>query len=248
MAAFKQVAVIDFEYQSQVGPDDDRPTLPKPLCLVAYLLDENLNLVRVVRQWFDEFGLAPPFDVGPDTVAVAYSAWAECQCFLQLGWELPENILDLHTAYLAVSNVLRPAHEKKIRVKKDLIHACFAYGIEGWSAYDKTTIASDIGAGLWRKHGKENCLGYNEEDVKRTTDLLRAMLRDRLRPIDPVRVIAWSDFSRNASGESRRGECRALGDGARAQGAGARGSSARVRPDVGRPALRGRSSAAPSRS
>jgi hypothetical protein len=27
MVAFKQIAVIDFEYQSQAGPDDDRPIL-----------------------------------------------------------------------------------------------------------------------------------------------------------------------------------------------------------------------------
>jgi hypothetical protein len=49
----------------------------------------------VVRQWFDEFGSSPPFVVGPDTVVVAYSAWAEMQCFMQLGWALPEHVLDL---------------------------------------------------------------------------------------------------------------------------------------------------------
>ena len=68
---FGSVVVCDFEYK--VAPGD----LPDVLCMVAYVLDENLRHVRTVRLWRGEFGSKPPFDVGPDSLFVAYSAWAE---------------------------------------------------------------------------------------------------------------------------------------------------------------------------
>src|SRR5215475_6079436 len=58
--------------------------------------------------WRGEFGPAPPFDVGSNTLFVAYTAWAEMTCFMTLGWKFPTHIFDLHTAYLAASNILLP--------------------------------------------------------------------------------------------------------------------------------------------
>jgi hypothetical protein len=92
---FAQEVVIDFEYE--IGPD----LLPIVLCMIAYVLDENLRHVRTIRLWRGEFGTTPPFDIGPDTLIVAYSAWAEMTCFKVLGWTFPVHIFDLHTAYLA---------------------------------------------------------------------------------------------------------------------------------------------------
>ena len=63
---------------------------------------------RTVRLWRGEFGAEPPFDIGPDTLFVAYSAWAELTCFMTLGWKFPEHVFDQHTAYLAASNILLP--------------------------------------------------------------------------------------------------------------------------------------------
>ena len=95
---FASIVVCDFEYEATAGE------LPKVLCMVAYLLGENLRHARTVRMWRGDFGTAPPFDVGADTLFVAYSAWAEMTCFMTLGWKFPVHIFDLHTAYLA-SNV-----------------------------------------------------------------------------------------------------------------------------------------------
>src|SRR5262249_3217399 len=77
---FKFIHVADFEYEIAPGG------LPVVLCLVVYVLDEFLRHIRTIRLWRDEFGSAPPFDIGPDTLFVAYSAWAEMACFLVLGW------------------------------------------------------------------------------------------------------------------------------------------------------------------
>ena len=82
--------------------------LPVVLCMVAYVLNENLQHVRTIRLWRGEFGPTPPFDIGDDTLFVAYSAWAELTCFMTLGWKFPTHVFDLHTAYLAASNVLAP--------------------------------------------------------------------------------------------------------------------------------------------
>src|SRR4029077_1153712 len=99
---FKAVVVCDFEYEVTEGD------LPNVLCMVAFVLDERLRHVRTIRMWRGEFGARPPFDTGPDTLVVAYAAWAELQCFMVLGWAFPTHVLDLHAAYLATSNILRP--------------------------------------------------------------------------------------------------------------------------------------------
>ena len=76
--------------------------------MVAHVLDEHLEHVRTIKLWRGEFGSSPPFDIGPDALFVAYSAWAEMQCFKVLGWAFPIHVFDQHTAYLAASNLLLP--------------------------------------------------------------------------------------------------------------------------------------------
>ena len=90
---FSSVVVADFEYEVTAGD------LPIPLCMVAYVLDGNLQHVRTIRMWRGDFGKTPPFDIGADALFVAYSAWAEMTCFKQLGWQFPVHVFDQHTAY-----------------------------------------------------------------------------------------------------------------------------------------------------
>ena len=88
MSNFATVVVCDFEYEVADGE------LPDVLCMVAHVLDENLRHVRTIKLWRDEFGAEPPFDIGPDALFVAYSAWAEMTCFKVLGWRFPVHIFD----------------------------------------------------------------------------------------------------------------------------------------------------------
>src|SRR5262245_12932904 len=121
---FSTIVVLDFEYEVGAG------ALPKPLCMVAEVLDEHLLPIRTLRLWRDQFGPTPPFNLDPNTLFVAYSAWAEMTCFQVLDWKFPTFVFDQHTAYLAASNILLPhepdAARKKLR--KGLAHACRAYG------------------------------------------------------------------------------------------------------------------------
>ena len=197
MRRFRSVVVCDFEYEVAPG------NLPHVLCMVAYVLDENFQHVRTARLWCGDFGSAPPFDVGPDTLFVAYSAWAELTCFMQLGWQFPAHVFDLHTAYLAASNILLPydPDEERKKQQKRLPDACRAYAIDGWEHIDKGTIAQDIGEGRWRDHGREAVFEYCEEDVRASAELFRRMLRgwsSRLEPANLDLVLHWSNYSAKA--------------------------------------------------
>jgi DNA polymerase I len=198
MSNFQTIVVCDFEYESADGD------LPNVLCMVADVLDENLQHVRTVQLWRGGFGIAPPFDIGPDSLFVAYSAWAEMTCFMQLGWKFPVHIFDQHTACLAASDILLPHsyddNEMRKRPRKRLPDACRAYGIEGWERIDKDTIAADIGAGNWQKYGREGVFDYCAEDVRMSVKLLREQLRGRPRlpPADVMRVLHWSNYSAKA--------------------------------------------------
>jgi DNA polymerase family A len=198
MSNFARVVVADFEYEVHDGE------LPRVLCLVAYVLDENLQHIDTIWKWRGEFDTRPPFDVGPDTLFVAYSAWAEMTCFMMLGWKFPTHIFDLHTAYLAASNILRPQTDDLYKKpRKRLPDACKAYGLEGWERLEKTEIARDIGEGRWHVHGRERVFEYCEEDVRMSTSLLVEQLRGRfdargcaiLPPADVARVLYWSNYS-----------------------------------------------------
>lgn len=190
---FRNTVVLDFEYEIEDGG------LPYVLSMVAYVLDENLQHVRTIRLWRGDFGSKPPFDIGPNTLIVGYSLWAEMICFLVLGWNLPVNVYDLHTAFLSVSNILLPYAPDEVRKKdrKRLSDACKRYGITGWEELDKAEISKDIGEGRWRQHGRETVLKYNEEDVRASTLLLRRQLTGYglYKPVDPGRVLYWSEYS-----------------------------------------------------
>jgi hypothetical protein len=199
MRYFQSIVVLDFEYEVEAGD------LPNVLCMVAYVLDEHLRHVRTIRIWRGEFGSKPPFDTGPDTLIVAYAAWAELTCFQVLGWSFPENVYDLHAAYLATSNLLLPYNpdERRIKLRKGLSDACCAYGIDGWEALDKPTVAKDIGEGRWQKYGRAFVFDYCAEDTRASAKLLRRQLRGHASrpPVDVDRVLLWSRFSGRATAQ-----------------------------------------------
>ena len=190
---FRRYAVLDFEYEVVDGG------LPIVLCLVVYILDSNFRHIETIRRWRGEFGTSPPFPIDDDTLVVGYSLWAEMTCFMQLGWRFPKYALDLHTAYLSVSNILLPYNpdEKRIKQRKGLSYACCAYGIEGWEKIEKPEMARAIGEGRWREYGQPAVFDYCEEDVRNSAELLRRQLSGHrhFAPIDPQLVMDWSEYS-----------------------------------------------------
>ena len=181
--------------------------------MVAYVLDSNLRHVRTIRKWRGEFGPTPPFDIGPNTLFVAYSAWAEMTCFLALGWTFPVHIFDQHTAYLAASNVLYPYNpdEERKKQRKRLSDACRSYGVAGWENIDKEAIArtsvKDIGAITVNAAVFEYC----EEDVRAfdgaVPETATGISRYRARRRD-ARTVTGRTTAPRRSRRSKRAACR----------------------------------------
>jgi DNA polymerase I len=197
MNTFKSIIGCDFEYEVAAGG------LPHPLRMVAYELDGNGRLIRIIRLWRGEFGYSPPFDVGPDTLFIAYSAWAEMTCFQVLGWKFPVHIFDQHTAFIAASNILLPYEpdDKRSRPRRRLSDACRAYGIEGWEGIEKPAIAQAIGEGTWRGQYSEcETVHYCEEDTANTCRLFRRQVTgtEHYAPADVPLVLHWSNYSAKA--------------------------------------------------
>ena len=99
-ALFREIWVADFEFRADPGEH------PWPVCMVA----EEVKTGRVIRLWRNEL-LAlrrAPFDVGPNALFVAYFASAEFSCFLELGWQLPENVVDLYAEHRNETNGEKP--------------------------------------------------------------------------------------------------------------------------------------------
>ena len=100
LEVFREIWCVDFEFRADPG---ERPW---PVCMVA----QEVKTGKVIRLWRNEL-LAlsrAPFDVGTDTLFVAYFASAEFGCFLELGWPLPENVLDLYVEHRVETNGERP--------------------------------------------------------------------------------------------------------------------------------------------
>jgi len=89
--AADEIVSIDFEFSVLPGHR------PRVWCLAArehrsgrrYLIARD-ELLRMK---------SPPFDIGPRTIIVGYFLSAEMDCFLQLGWPCPANLLDLYVEF-----------------------------------------------------------------------------------------------------------------------------------------------------
>src|SRR6516225_4419548 len=93
---FREVWCVDFEFSA---PDGERPSIN---CMVA----REYRSKRLIRLWRDELERLDeaPFDVGPNSLFIAYYASAELGCFLILGWRLPARVLDLFVEFRRFTN------------------------------------------------------------------------------------------------------------------------------------------------
>ena len=149
---FNQSWAVDFEFSTGSDLNSD------PLCAVAIELRSN----QTVRMWREELRARPraPFDTGPNTVMVAYSATAELDCFLSLGWPQPCNIIDLYAEYLALNNPT-PLNQRK------LLHAMDAYGLVHMAPAEKEEMRKRaMTQTVWSEGDKLEMLDYCEQDTR----------------------------------------------------------------------------------
>ena len=174
--AFREVVVVDFEFTTTPGER------PRPVCLAA----RELRSGRRFRLWQDQLigRPIPPYATGPDVLLVAFYASAELGCYRQLGWDMPERVLDLFTEFRDRTNGLpTPAGS-------GLLGALAYFGLETMGATEKKEMQEAIGSGIWEgRFEPEAILDYCEADVEALArllpvmlpriDLLRSLLRGR---------------------------------------------------------------------
>lgn len=158
---YQEIWVVDFEFLADAGEN------PDPVCLVAW----ELRSGRKVRLWQDEFGTAPPYSTGADTLFVAYYASAEIGCHLAPGWPVPQRVLDLFTEFRNKTNGLpTPAGA-------GLIGALVYHGLDTIGATEKEDMRTLVmRGGPWSPQERCAILDYCESDVAGLARLLPAML------------------------------------------------------------------------
>ena len=166
---FKEIWSVDTEYFPKGGEGG----LPQPVCLVA----KEFRTEQEIRLWQDELNILKqcPYDIGPDTVTIAYYASAEMGTFLSLGWDLPKWVVDLYAEFRCQTN----GHFYTNGT--GLLGALSWFGEPATSAVEKDIYREIIlkGAGQYTAEEKTKILNYCTRDVKYLERLLIAM-QDRI--------------------------------------------------------------------
>jgi DNA polymerase-1 len=162
---FPEIWCCDFEFQGNPGNP------PEPICMVA----QELRSGREIRLWRDELlrlRLAP-FNTGENSLFVAFFASAELGCFLQLGWPLPTNILDLYVEQRLETNGLPTI------AGNGLIGALAAHDLVHIDAGEKDAMRHLIlERSDWSSSEREMILEYCASDVVALVALLPRMARN----------------------------------------------------------------------
>ena len=165
MTPIKSIWFVDFEFIATNGNN------PEVVCLVAH---EYLS-GRTLRYWQDELAQMeePPYDIGKDSVFVAYYASAEMGCHLALGWEMPERVVDLYVEFRNFTNGLDTP------CGRGLIGALSYYGLDALEGSEKDSMRELIlSGGPWSEFQRRQILAYCESDVQALKRLYPAMESD----------------------------------------------------------------------
>ncbi len=160
------VFLIDFEFRPENGREGNTP---EPVCLVV---KDFLSGVTS-RYWKDDIHSrsSAPFSVGRNAICVAYFASAEMDCFLKLGWQLPENVLDLYVEFRCLTNGTTPPNGA------GLLGALLYFGLPTIAAQHKDAMRDlTLRGGPWNEQEQLDLLDYCETDVVALELLLPAML------------------------------------------------------------------------
>jgi len=173
------IFLADFEFYP-ANRKEGNP--PEPVCLVVREWPSG----KTFRYWYDELRQMEkaPFSTGEGALFVAYYASAEMDCFHSLGWQTPQNVLDLFCEFRHLTNGLRPAGGAS------LLGALMYFGLHGIGTEEKDLIRELVlSGGPWSTSDRKAILDYCETDVialhqlllvmAQHIDLHRALLRGR---------------------------------------------------------------------
>ncbi len=158
---FQEVWCCDFEFAAL---DGNRPEVK---CMVAIELHSGRE-IKLFRE--DLYRLdKPPFDIGKNSLFIAYYAPDEISCFLSLGWELPKYILDLCVEF---KNIL-----SGIEGCKGLIDCLKYYGLSSIDTLKKDSMRElALREGDYTDKERRDLLDYCKSDVDALVKLLPQMI------------------------------------------------------------------------
>ena len=159
------IYLVDFEFHPADGREGNPP---KPVCMVV----RKWPCGTTRRYWQTDLqGMAaPPFPTGSNALFVAYYASAELDCFHELGWTPPVNVLDLFTEFRCLTNGLRLSHGS------GLLGALLHFNLPSISGEQKDSMRDLVlTGGPWHELQQTEILDYCETDVVALAHLLSAM-------------------------------------------------------------------------
>jgi hypothetical protein len=160
---YREIWFADFEFG--VAPGEWQ----QPRCLVA----REFRSGKLVRLWEDQLAdeFLPPFDIGSQSLFVAYFATAELGCFHSLGWPMPDRILDLFAEFRCMTNGTPTA------CGNGLLGALIHFGFDAIDAAEKDDMRQlALRGGEYSPVEKLALLDYCQTDVDALANLLPAML------------------------------------------------------------------------
>ena len=159
------VYAFDFEYHPVNGVEGNSPD---PVCLVVLDLKTGVTC-RYFREQLQAMEVAP-FDTGPDSIWVSFYAPAEMDCFIQLGWPLPDNVLDLFVEFRNLTNGRTLPHGAS------LLGAMAYYGLASIAPAEKVAMRDLIlSRGPWSEKQESEILDYCQSDVDALAQLFFKM-------------------------------------------------------------------------
>jgi len=159
------VFLVDFEFHPEAGQEGNKPL---PVCMVV----RQWPLGLTNRYWRNELQKMnkAPFPTGKKALFVAYFASAELDCFDALGWQPPDNVLDLYAEFRWLTNGQSLAHGQS------LLGALIYFGLSSICAEEKDSMRDLIlSEGPWSDDEQGRILDYCLSDVIALSDLLNAM-------------------------------------------------------------------------
>lgn len=161
---FDQVWFADFEFRQPAG---ERPV---PVCLVAHEFGSGRKL-RLFEDELRQYKGQPPYPVSHRALFVAYYASAELSCHLELGWTLPEWVLDLYTEFRNLTNGLDTPSGR------GLLGALVYFGLDAIGVVEKDSMRQlAIRGGPYSTDERQALLAYCESDVVALQKLFEQML------------------------------------------------------------------------
>lgn len=156
---------VDFEFYPRNGKEGN---VPVPVCLVA----KECMTGRTIRLGQDELSkcVVAPFPTDLTALFVAFYAADEFRCFIELGWPMPHNIVDLFSEFRCFTN------GKTFPFGNGLIGALSYFGLDSIAANENVAVRDLVLRGApWTETEKINILDYCETDVEALANLLPAM-------------------------------------------------------------------------